>query len=186
MAAPLGLDRPGGIIVSGLHPVSPFQRAGLAVGDVIVAVNGQPVNTPSEMVYRMSVAGLGKSAEVVLLREGAERSISVDLIAAPDTPSRDTVTLPERSLLPGLTVARINPAVISEMNLPLEAEGVVVTHAGPFGPRVGLRSGDVLLSVNGVEPTHPDEIATLFGGQVRQFEMLVLRGNRRISLRFRT
>ena len=64
MAGPLGLDRPGGIIVSGLHPASPFLEAGLDVGDVIVAVDGQPVNTPNEMVYRMSVAGLGRTTRI--------------------------------------------------------------------------------------------------------------------------
>jgi Do/DeqQ family serine protease len=185
MAGPLGLDRPGGIIVSGLHPASPFLTAGLEVGDVITAVDGAPVNTPNEMVYRMSVAGLGKSAAVSILRDGAEAQLRVDLIAAPDHPPRDALTLPDRSILPGLSLARVNPAVISEMNLPLEAQGIVVMNPGPFGPRVGLRKGDVILSVNTIEVAHPDEVATLFGGQVRRFSMLVLRGDRRISLRFR-
>lgn len=185
MAGPLGLDRPGGIIVSGLHHASPFLQAGLSVGDVILSVDGQPVHTPNEMVYRMSVAGLGKTAVVRRLREGHEDEIVVDLYAAPDMPPRDQITLPERSLLPGLSVARINPAVISEMNLPLEADGIVVMNPGPFGPRVGLRTGDLILSVNGVEPDHPDDIAVLFSGQVRRFDLQVLRGARRVALRFR-
>ena len=185
MAAPLGLDRPGGIIVSGLHPASPFLEAGLAVGDVIVAVDGQPVNTPNEMVYRMSVAGLGQTAQVETLRDGQMRAVEVALIAAPDMPPRAQIALTDRSLMPGLIVARANPAVIAEMNLSLEARGIVVMEAGPVAPRVGLRSGDVILSVNGVEPAHPDDIAALFAGQVRRFDVIVLRGDRRVALRFR-
>ena len=185
MAGPLGLDRPGGIIVSGLHPASPFLDAGLAVGDVITAVDGQPVNTPNEMVYRMSVVGIGNAALVTRLRDGRAAQVSVDLFAAPDMPPRDEMVLPDRSVLPGLTLARVNPAVISEMNLPLEAQGIVVADAGPFGARVGLRRGDVILSVNRIEVAHPDELAMLFAGQVRRFQMLVLRGDRRIFLRFR-
>jgi hypothetical protein len=100
-------------------------------------------------------------------------------------PPRERTTLADRSLMPGLSVARINPAVISEMNLPLEAEGIVVMDPGPVGPRVGLRGGDVILSVNRVVPQHPEDIAALFAGQVRRFEVLVLRGNRRVALRFR-
>lgn len=185
MAAPLGLDRPGGIIVSGLHPASPFFAAGIGVGDVITAVDGQPVNTPNEMIYRMSVAGLGKTARISRLRDGVPGTLVVDLIVAPDTPARDAVVLARRSVLPGLEVARVNPAVIAEMNLPLEAAGVVVTEPGRFGPRVGLRRGDVIVSINDVDLTHPDEVAALFGGQVRRFQMQVLRGDRLVSLRFR-
>ena len=185
MAGPLGLDRPGGIIVSGLHPASPFLEAGLDVGDVIAAVDGQPVNTPNEMVYRMSVAGLGRTARVEILRKGQRRDVDVALIAAPDMPPRDQSALGERSLLPGLTVARANPAVIAEMNLSLEARGIVVMETGPVAPRVGLRRGDVILSVNGGEPAHPDDIEAFFAGQVRRFELVVLRGDRRIALRFR-
>ncbi len=186
MAVPLGLDRPGGIIVSGMHEASPFRTAGLNVGDVITLVDSGPVNTPSEMIYRMSVAGLGKTAQVTLVRGGASAEIEVDLIAAPDQPPREEMRLGERTLLPGLRVARINPAVIAEMNLPLAAQGIVLVDPGPFGPRVGLRAGDVVLDINGIAPQHPDDIVTLFSGQVRRFQMLVLRGNRRVSLRFRT
>ena len=185
MAGPLGLDRPGGIIVSGLHPVSPFLAAGLQVGDVIVAVNDQLVNTPAEMIFRMSVAGSGQTVKVKRLRGGQDAVIDVALIVAPDDPPRAQITLGERSLLPGLTLARVNPALMTEMNLPLETTGVVVVDPGPFAPRVGVRPGDVILNVNGVEVTHPDEAETLLGGQVRRVQMLIQRGNRRISLRFR-
>ncbi|MEM6304178.1 MAG: trypsin-like peptidase domain-containing protein [Pseudomonadota bacterium] len=186
MAGPLGLDVPGGIIVSGLHPASPFRAAGLMVGDVITHVGGAPVNTPNEMIYRMSVAGLGRNAVVTRVRAGDVAETPVAMIVAPDSPPRDEITLSGASLLPGLTVARINPAVIAEMNLSLEAQGIVVTAHGRFGRRVGLRAGDVLLSVNRVVPQDPEDVAVLFGGAVRRFQVVVLRGTRRVSLRFRT
>ncbi|MBO9430885.1 trypsin-like peptidase domain-containing protein [Sulfitobacter sp. R18_1] len=185
MAGPLGLDRPGGIIVSGLHPASPFNGAGLKVGDVIVSVDDQPVNTPAEMIYRMSVAGLGHSARVGVMREGRLQEVTVALIAAPDVPDRAEVTLGARSLLPGLKAARINPAVIAEMNLPLESAGVVVLDTGRFGPRVGLRDGDVIVSVNGVAVEDTAALVALLSGQVRRIQMVIQRGDRRMALRFR-
>ncbi|UWR29605.1 trypsin-like peptidase domain-containing protein [Sulfitobacter sp. W002] len=185
MAGPLGLDRPGGIIVSGLHPSSPFNAAGVLVGDAIVSVDDQPVNTPSEMIYRMSVAGLGHSVRVGVRRDGVLQEITVALIAAPDEPDRAEVTLGTRSLLPGLRAARINPAVISELNLPLESSGVVVMDAGRYGPRVGLRDGDVILSVNGVEVAETHSLAALLSGEVRRIQMVIQRGDRRVALRFR-
>jgi Do/DeqQ family serine protease len=185
MAGPLGLDRPGGIIVSGLHAASPFNAAGLRVGDVIVSVDGQAVNTPSEMIYRMSVAGLGHSARIGVMRDGVPQEMTVALIAAPDEPDRAEVTLGARSLLPGLRAARINPAVISELNLPLESSGVVVMDGGRFGPRVGLRDGDVILSVNGVEVAETRTLVALLSGEVRRIQMVIQRGDRRVALRFR-
>ena len=58
----LGLLRPEGVIITALHRASPLAQAGISVGDVIVEVAGQPVNTPAEMLFRMSVQGLGGKA----------------------------------------------------------------------------------------------------------------------------
>ncbi len=184
MAAPLGLDRPVGIIVSGLHDASPFRAAGFEVGDVIISVDGQEVHTPAEMVYRMSVTGLGKKAAVTRLRNGTETTRNVALIAAPEDPPRDTVTLDDRSILPGLTLVRINPAVLSEMNLSLEVQGVAVMDAGAFGVRVGLRPGDVILSVNGADVQTPSEVRDVLAG-TRQAALVIQRGAQRLALRFR-
>ena len=185
MAGTLGFDRSGGIIISGLHPRSPFLNAGLEVGDVILNVGGAAVNTPLEMIYRMSVTGLGAQAEVTYSRDGIEQSAMVALIAAPEEPPRDQLTLAKQSLLPDLTLARINPAVISELNLPLEVEGVAVLNVGPFAARTGLRAGDVIIMLNGVPLNHPSEAAAILSGEVRRVEMLVQRGAQRISIRFR-
>lgn len=185
MAATLGFDRSGGIIISGLHLASPFLEAGLDVGDVILSVGGQPVNTPAEMVYRMSATGLNEQAEVTFSSEGTEKTVKVALIAAPEVPARDQLTLPERSAFPGLTLARINPAVLAELNLPLEVEGVAVMDAGALASRAGLRTGDVILMINGMALRHPDEAADLLSGNIRAVELTVLRGARRITMRFR-
>ena len=184
MAASLGLDRSGGIIVSGLHAASPFLAAGLAVGDVITAVGGAPVNTPAEMIYRMSVAGLGRSVSVTRLRSGDIAEIDVALMAAPDSPPRDERVLTDRSPLPGLRLVRINPAVLSELNLPLDSVGVAVLNPG-IAARVGLRAGDVIVSINGVEIAHPDEAAVVLANSTRRVRMVLQRGVGRTVLQFR-
>ncbi|MFD2738065.1 trypsin-like peptidase domain-containing protein [Sulfitobacter aestuarii] len=186
MAAPLGLDRPGGIIVSGLHPVSPFSDAGLAVGDVILAVDGQEVHSPAEMIYRMSVIGLGGRARITRLRDGVSGEIEVLLMAAPENPARDALTLGAHSLLPGLTLSRINPAVISELNLPLEAEGIAVLDAGRYGPRIGLQQGDVILAINGATMAEPKQALAALDRRAGRIEIMVQRGAQRLALRFRS
>jgi len=94
--------------------------------------------------------------------------------------------LGNRTLLPGLTVARINPAVISEFQLPFSAQGLVITDLGEFGARVGIRTGDILLGINGapVETARDVERALINPG--RRVQMDVLRRGQRVALRFRT
>ncbi|MCV3273722.1 trypsin-like peptidase domain-containing protein [Roseobacter sinensis] len=184
MAEAFGLARPGGIVISAMHPDSPFAQAGVAVGDVIVAVNGQPVNTPPEMVYRMSVIGLGRQAQISYLRAGAAQQTEVRLMPAPDVPDREPLTLERGDILPGLELARVNPAVIAEFNLPLESAGVIVTDTGRFGSRVGLRVGDVIVGVNDRAVQRPRDVVEAFRSRSRSYAVTVIRGAQRVVLRF--
>lgn len=158
IAESLGLDRPGGILVSSLHPASPFLAAGIEAGDVILAVDGQPVTNGAEMIFRMSVAGQGGTAKIAGIFSGQPGQVEVALIAPPELPSRDTLNTSRRTVLPGVTVSRINPALSAEMGLPLSAEGVVVETPGDLGARIGLRVGDVLLGINETLIKHPKDV----------------------------
>jgi hypothetical protein len=80
---------------------------------------------------------------------------------------------------------RINPAVIAEMGLSLDADGVVVSDPGDIGGRVGLRRGDILRAVNRRAVTSPSEAADLLSEGRGRYELLVVRGNRSVTLRFR-
>ncbi len=185
MAEGLGLDRPGGIVISQLHPVSPFLDAGFQPGDVIVAVDGQAVNTPAEMVYRMSVSGIGKRAEVSLFREGEEDQAQVDLIVAPDSPARTPRVTGDSSAIPGMAVSTVNPAVIAEYGLSLSARGAVVDDPGKIGRRAGLRRGDVLRQINDVAVEDADMAEQLLKEAQRRLDLDVQRGARRLSMQFR-
>ncbi|MCT4556549.1 MAG: trypsin-like peptidase domain-containing protein [Pelagimonas sp.] len=182
----LGLEAPGGVLISQLHPDSPFRAAGLGVSDVVLAVDGQPVNTPPEMLYRMSVRGIGHEAVIDYVSRGKPRQAKVPMILPPDQPNRQETRLGDRDVLPGLTLARINPAVTSEYKLPIELQGVVVLDPGPYGARVGLQAGDILHSVNGQDITTPKDVARALKRAGKRIQIEAQRGNRRLFLRFRT
>jgi Do/DeqQ family serine protease len=187
IAASLGLTRPGGILISALHPASPFADAGLTPGDVILSVDGQPVNTPAEMVFRMSVAGLGEVAQVTTMRDGVETTVAVELRAAPDTPPRDRREMDERTPLPGLVVLNVNPAVLAEFNLPLATGGVIVENPGPYGARLGIQPGDVILAINGAAITQTGQVSDALVDAIaaRALSIDLQRGLQRLSLRSR-
>ena len=183
MAEALGLDRPGGIVITELHPESPFAAAGMMPGDVILSLGGAEVNSPQEVFFRLAVAGIGRETAVDYSRDGQRRSITLRLDPPPATEG-ETLSL-ENGGLAGLTVAEIGPAIIADLDLPLSARGVVVTDLrGPL-LRSGIMVGDVILGVNGVAVEAPDDLAELAEQQVRTWAVDVLRQGQRIRLRFR-
>ena len=181
-AESLGLDVPEGILISGVHPLSPFAED-FQVGDVIASVDGALVNSPPEMMYRMAIRGEGASLRVVRVRDGRRLGLNVRMISPPDEPPRAEVVLPEGSYLPGLTLWQINPAVAADLNLPTTAEGVVVAEVGALGARAGLRRGDVLQAVSRKRVETPAEAAALLTPRGRK-SVTLQRGGQRVLLRF--
>ena len=185
LAEGFGLSVPEGVVISSMHPVSPFAEAGLALGDIVLSVDGQPVNSPPEMLFRMSVRPVGEAIAVEYLSDGEVKEAEVALIEAPDTPPRDARMVQDGTLA-GLAVANINPAVQSELNLPTAIfEGVVVTEvSGPLA-RVGLRAGDVLVAINGDEIETTADVEEASDARSRNWRIDGLRGGQRFSYRFR-
>ncbi|MBY5974251.1 trypsin-like peptidase domain-containing protein [Ferrimonas balearica] len=185
MAAHFGLDRPEGIAITQMHPASPFAEAGFQPGDVILAVDGMPVSSPPEMIFRMTVAGLGNAVEVTRLRDGREREIEVTLAPPPEDPPRDPVTTNQASALPGMRLITVNPAVIAENQLPQDARGAMIDDPGAIGTRAGLQRGDVIQAVNDtvVDGAPMAEVALTRANVFLQ--LTVLRDGRSLSLRFR-
>ncbi len=182
IAEALGLGRPAGILVDQLHPQSPLAGAGIRAGDVLLAVNGEPVDGPAELGFRTATLGTGEKATLRYWRGGREREAMVTLARAPEEPPRDRTVLRRPSRLSGLAVMNLNPAVIEEAGLPISAEGVLV--AGLDGParRSGLRPGDLILGVNGRRVESVDDLARTVrrGGRL---EPQVARDGRRGSIR---
>ena len=185
IAASMGADVPEGVLIVNLHPQSPFAMAGFAVGDIVTAVDGQPVNTPPEMMFRMSVAGLGQGADITRLRDGALRTITVTMATAPETPARDSRRLGDASALPGLVVETINPGVIAEFGLPLHASGALVAQPGPLGARLGVQPGDIVVQANGQAVANSASLALVLAQRGVVIDLQILRGQQRLSLRAR-
>ena len=185
IADSLGLGTPHGLVISDIHEVSPFLASGFQTGDVIVAVDGQPVNTPEEMVFRMTVAGLGNSVSITRIRDGEEQEVAVALMAAPDTPARNTMRTSRRAAIPDMEIVNINPAVLAEFGLPLSTTGVAITDPGPSGIRAGLKRGDVLRSVDTTEVTDTADAEKALRDASRRLTLDVQRGDQRLVMRFR-
>ncbi len=185
MAEALGLDGPYGVALTELHPASPLAEAGYGVGDVILTVDGTPVFTPEEILYHLAVAGAGARVVIEGMVEGEMSQTEVTLVKAPDVPPRAPLTTSEATVLPGMALSTINPAVQAEFGLPMGIEGVIIEDPGPLGARLGVRPGDILRAVNDMRVSTGAEAEEALARASRRLNLDILRGGRRVVLRFR-
>jgi len=152
IADSLSLKRPAGALIASVVPGGPAAQAGLKPGDLIVSVDGQPVDDPNAFDYRFATKPVGGSARLSVLRMGRDMNVTVTLSTAPDTP-RDEITIRSRSPFAGATVANLSPALADELQLDDANHGVVILDVQDGSPAgsVGLRRGDIIVSVNGRE-----------------------------------
>lgn len=68
-----------GVRVAEVVPGSPADRAGLQPGDVIVAIDGERLDAPFDLRWRVAMAGVGKRIQMKVRREGESRLVSVKL-----------------------------------------------------------------------------------------------------------
>ena len=151
MAGSLGLDRPNGVLVNEIYPSSPAERAGIRVGDVILAVDGHEVSDPGSLRYRVATLPVGGTASFKVLRKaGGEHEIKVGLIAPAEDPPRDITEVAGRNPLSGATCANMSPALADELGVDRPVPGVFVVgiQRGGIAHRLGFQPGDQILAVN--------------------------------------
>jgi len=79
LARDLSLTHTKGALVWNMYRTASAYRAGLRPGDVIVAVDGKPIETPREFQRALAELPIGRVMTLVILREGAKREIKVQV-----------------------------------------------------------------------------------------------------------
>ena len=72
-----GLAKEQGLLVVGVEPNGPAERDGLLLGDVIVALNGEPVTEVEELQDKLTSDWVGKPLPVRVIRAGAPKDLSI-------------------------------------------------------------------------------------------------------------
>ncbi|MDU8945946.1 trypsin-like peptidase domain-containing protein [Ovoidimarina sediminis] len=184
LALALGMTVPSGVLITELHPSSPFAAIGVQSGDVLLEIDGLPVNAPAELDYRLATRGLASHVSVTFKGKSEIQTAGIDLSEAPNDPPANPKTVESASPLNGLVVSNVNPLVIEEMGLPFDADGVVVRAAQGYSARVGLRPGDMLIAINGSRVLDTGDVLQFATAQTRNWNIELVRDGRRFSLRF--
>lgn len=169
MAANLGLSVNEGALVSSVVRGSPAERAGVATGDVITAVNGSPIRDATALRNRIGLSRSGSTVTLSVLRDGRSRDIKVTIGKAAETEEAAAGDAELRPALDGASFATADGKV----------KGVRVDTVAPgsAAERINLRAGDIITSVNRKPIENVRAFYTALKESPRQAVLFVKRGD---------
>ena len=144
LAEALGVEADGGALVASVEPDTPAERAGLAAGDVIVAVDGEAVEGSADLRQEIGLRRPGGEVEVAYLRDGDRHTANVQLAGGGAQGASAEAGASEA--LAGVRLAPLDRSRPAWGDI----DGVVVSEVTP-GNRAaaaGLEAGDVISAVN--------------------------------------
>ena len=158
MASSLNLPAARGAIVSSVTAGGPADRAGIKRGDVVTAINNQPVIDTNSLRNQVASMKPGSTASVTVVRSGREQNMQVTLSELPDRPRPDTEeSSSNNGGSPGVNNSRfglrLQPFTAetgSRYGLSADDQGLLVTQVDPSGTAAsaGIRQGDLIQEVN--------------------------------------
>jgi serine protease Do len=187
IAKAIGLNEPAGALVSDVRPDSPAQKAGVQTGDVILAVNGNPIGESNQLRMTVSMMTPDQTVNLKIFRAGKTTDVPVRIAELPgekvekaSNDSRDG----GNNALQGVSVEDLDAQTARQLGLPARAQGAVVTNIDPASQAAasGLREGDVIQQVNHQPVANADDFDRAMkhanGGSL----LLVNRGGNKLFL----
>ena len=152
-AEALGTTHQRGALVSQVIPGTPAEAAGIEAGDVVVEMNGEPVEGSADLRNKVGMLRVGDAVNLTIVRHGEPMQLELAVGES------GKVALGAGSQVPKLEGAVFGPLTPSS---PLygEVTGVLVVEVEEGTPawNAGLRTGDVILTVNRRPVREPDDI----------------------------
>jgi len=155
LAASMNLPAARGAIVTAVQAGSPAEKAGIKRGDVITAVNNQPVVDNNSLRNQVASMAPGSNVTLTVLRNGRDQNVPVSLTELPDSPRDDGEetsgneggTSNEKY---GLSLQVYTAESAQRYGLDADDQGLLVSRVDPAGSaaNAGIRQGDLIQEVN--------------------------------------
>ena len=160
IAESLGMKERKGALVAEPMADSPAAKAGILSGDVITALNGNPVKDVRDLATQIGGMAPGAAANLTIWREGAEKSISLTLGEMPKERAVRAVATPQPGA-DGIDVPKLGLMLAAAEHVAGGgSEWVVVVDIDPSGlaSEHGFKAGDIILDVGGKKVVTPVDV----------------------------
>ncbi|CAB3755257.1 Periplasmic serine endoprotease DegP [Paraburkholderia humisilvae] len=181
LARSFGLAKPDGALISVVDPRGPAARAGMQAGDVVLAVDGHDIDDSVDLLTTVAKIRPGKNADLLVWRDGHAMHMSVavgELDSNGGSAANASAAPPSRL---GIVVRPLS--TVEQQRLGLD-HGLLIEQVTGRATRIGLKAGDIVLSVNGTPVASLDQLVV----ELRQLHdnaaLLIQRGNARVYLPF--
>lgn len=132
-------------VIVDVYPESPASRAGLQIGDRLVAVNDKPIERYQQLLRRIAIQGPGVVVRLRVVRGGKTIDASALLSTRPTVATKGPISGGRVDSL-GLVLGELEP----EAGQGVRVEEVIAESVAQLG---GLIAGDVIVEVNRVKVT---------------------------------
>ncbi len=176
IAKAMNLNVQRGAFVSEVLPNSGSAKAGIKSGDVIVSLNGKPLNSFAELRSRIATTEPGTKVKLGLLRDG--KPVDVEVTLDKSTSSTASAEL----IIPALQGASFSDGQMKD-----GTKGVVIGNVdkGSAAAQVGLHKDDIIIGLNRQHIHSIAELRKVLEGKPPVIALNVIRGNESIYLLLR-
>ena len=148
LASKFNVKEGQGVLINEVFEGDPAAKAGIRPGDIIVKLNGKPIDTPQSLSRLIAALNPGKDARVEIFRDGKAKKIIVRLGEREDEAVTASIP-PRKENLLGLTVEDLTQETVERFKLGSD-KGVLITEvkAGSVAQKEGVKKGDLIKEIN--------------------------------------
>jgi serine protease Do len=161
VAESLGLAGEGGSLVANVEPDSPAAKAGLKPGDVVLSLNGKPLENVKALARAVADTRPGTALTLEVSREHKSRDVQV-VIGAPPGEGRVAAEPAGASPAPrlGLALSPLTEESRAHFGIEKGRQGVVVMRVERDSPaaRAGIRAGSLISMVGQQQVAAPEDV----------------------------
>jgi periplasmic serine protease, Do/DeqQ family len=172
IAKAFDLEVQKGAFVSEVIADSAAQEAGIKSGDIIISMDGKPVESFAELRAKIATTGAGRTVKLGIIRDGKEISVEVKL------KNSDESTTQAKSLHPALDGATLANGEVKGQ------KGVLIESIAKNSPasRLSLQEGDLITGVNKARVNSISDLRTIIDSNPSAIALNIVRGDSRLYL----
>lgn len=179
-----------GALISSVIDESPAAQAGLQKGDIVIAFDGAPINSPTDLKNKAASTAPGSSAQLTLIRDGERQEVEATLGEYPQYPQESGMKerMGSSEKLHGAHLQDLTPEIRAQLGIPESVSGVLIPAVDRNSPAAKvLRQNDVITQINKENIDSREELFKKLSTsrQDKNILLLVYRNDRSIYLTLR-